>query len=106
MTVDGTVTEMSDSYLNVSPRPQVRTSRAGGMAKGSFRRIRSENRDAPRTGRGTSLSRVTLEDGQMDPIDTEEDRDHRLPERAQQGIQKAGCGDLGVLVLAAADINN
>ena len=42
----------------------------------------------------------------MDPIDTEEERDHQLPERAQQGIQKAGCGDLGVLVLAVADINN
>ena len=56
ITVDGTVMEISDSYMNDSTRPHVRTSRAGCIVNGSFWMIRSDNSDAPRTGKWTSFS--------------------------------------------------
>ena len=97
--------EIGDSYTNDSTRPHVCTTRTGCIADGRFRMIRSNNSDAPRTGRWTSFSRVNLDSGEIDHIETEEERANRLQERAKHGIQKEGFGGLGVLMFAAAEIN-
>ena len=104
-TVDGTVTDISNFYAHDSTRPHVRTTRTGCIANGSFWMIRSDNSDAPRTGRWTSFSRVILGNRKIDHIETEEERTNRLQERAKHEIQKEGFGGLGVLMFAAAEIN-
>ena len=103
--MDGRVMEISDSYMKDSTRPHVRTSRAGCIANGSFRVMRSKNTDAPTTGKWTSFSKVNLEYGEIDLLETEEERDIRLLQRAKDGIQKEGFGKLGVLAFSAAEIN-
>ena len=77
ITVDVTVMEISDSDTYDSTRPHVRTTRTGCIADGSFQMIRNNNSDAPRTGRWTSFSRVNLEYGKIDCVETEEEQANR-----------------------------